>query len=458
MRRLRPPAAVALLGLLVLGWPALSFALAPLWVLGQDGPLTNPTDFRAFYCGGAALDAGADPYRVEPIGGCEQATAASAGLHMDPRHLLPAPLPPYALAFFGLFARLPFRAASQCWLALGVMSLAVAVAAVARLSRLRPLAVAAALVLSLGYASLVIGQIVPLIVAALALAALRARDGDVRGAAAGLAIVALEPHLALPACCGLALLPRARLPLAVLALALGALSVYGGVAKAVEYATSVVPAHARSELYNFGAQYSLSSLAATAGFSARDALTLGTVSYLALLAAGLILGDRLRRRFDDPAFALVTPVAAVLLGGPFVHIHQMAAALPLGLMLLGRAPAKSAQFGLLVFVVTALAIPWQTLAEVPAIAHAFPAKAVLLPAPDLPPARGGEPIERPYTAYMDAYGERKDPRSLLEQFVWKLPTWSALIVLLCVAAGYSRSRFPATLGFASALPRSGRRR
>ena len=112
----------------------LAALLSRLYVYGADGPITNPTDFRAFYCGGAALARGANPYRVEPLRSCERETLAQSGLHMDERHVLPAPFPPYALLAFAAFSVLPFRTATEIWLALDLLALAACVACVARLS------------------------------------------------------------------------------------------------------------------------------------------------------------------------------------------------------------------------------------------------------------------------------------------------------------------------------------
>src|SRR5579871_3197090 len=66
-------------------------------------------DFRAFYCAGAAIDAGADPYRMQPLLGCEAATAAAAGTpEVKYGVAVPAPLPPHALLPFAALSRLPF--------------------------------------------------------------------------------------------------------------------------------------------------------------------------------------------------------------------------------------------------------------------------------------------------------------------------------------------------------------
>jgi hypothetical protein len=419
----------------------LAALLSRLYVFGADGPITNPTDFRAFYCGGAALAHGANPYRVEPLRSCERETLAQSGLHMDERHVLPAPFPPYALLAFAAFSALPFRLATEVWLALDLLALAACVACVARLSAVRPVLVALAFVASAGFASLVIGQIVPLVLAALAYAALCARRGDGVGAALAMTVASLEPHLALPAWCGLLLFaPRTRVPLACAAAFLVAASLAAGPALNVEYVTQIVPSHARSELYNFAAQYSLSALLVTLGAAANVALRLGSLSYLLALAGGLWLGDLLRRRFDDAAFAVTTPVASVLLGGPFLHGHQLAAALPLGLMLVGRLRPRTLLYVATVAAVCALAVPWESLAESSLVADRLPLKAAAHAGPRLRVPAPNEPLERSYTAFMDAYAERSDPRTLAEQFATKLPTWYGLIAVLIAASALASGR------------------
>jgi hypothetical protein len=415
--------------------------LARTAVRGADGPVTNPIDFRTFYCGGQALGEGRDPYRVEPMRSCQRAALAQNGLRFNEAHVMPAPLPPFALAFFALLAKLPFGAATQLWLALSLFSLGVAIVVTRSLCGLPPAFVALALFASAGFASLLLGQIVPLILAGLLLAALSARRGDGIAAAACACVGSLEPHLALPVWVALfAFMPRARVPLVVAGVALAALSLSFGLGLNVEFLTNVLPEHARSEAYNFPAQYSLTALLVAAGAPLRAALALGSLSYLATLGAGLVLGRALARRFEDPAFFVATPLAMVLIGGPFVHGHQMAAALPLGLMLLGRLRRPSVSFAVAALAVCALAVPWETLAEMPFVADRLPAKAAAA-APVLPRPFPDESLEIPYTAFIDAFAERVDARTPVEQFVWKLPTWFGLLALVVVgAAEVRRSR------------------
>jgi hypothetical protein len=107
-------------------------ALMILMSLGHESFLLG--DFRAFYCAGVALTQGADPYREEPLRSCEIRAGAPAepkGLHAV---ALPAPLPPYALAAYTPFARLPFTVAGALYLALLVAAMAAATQLLARIT------------------------------------------------------------------------------------------------------------------------------------------------------------------------------------------------------------------------------------------------------------------------------------------------------------------------------------
>jgi len=410
--------------------------LSQSYMYGVDGPLTNPVDFRAFYCGGQTIARGHNPYRLEPLRTCERASLASSGLRMDEKHILPAPLPPYALLAFAAFSRLPMRVASECWLALSIVALAFAIVGVARLSASSLTIGAFAMLGSLGYASLMIGQLVPIVLAALIFAALFARRGNGVGAAVCVAVASLEPHLALPAWCALALfVPRSRVPLAYAAASLAVLSLAAGTALNVEYISQILPQHARSEVYNFAAQYSLSSLLVAGGAPVAMALRLGTLSYVCALVFGLWLGRLLQRRYADPAFVITVPLAAVMLGGPFLHGHQIAAAVPLALMILRRVPSRTPLFPVIVIAVFALAVPWESIAEMPIVADSLPHKVSHAVLARLPLFRANDSVELPYTAFVDAFANRADSRTVLEQLSTKIPTWFGLVAILAAAVG-----------------------
>ncbi|MGH7757112.1 MAG: hypothetical protein ACREM8_12635, partial [Vulcanimicrobiaceae bacterium] len=121
----------------------LALFLIGLWfgVLQENrrgSPVTNPPDFRAYYCGAVVAAAGGDPYRAEPLGACESAAAGAFGYVLFPHLVMPAPLPGYALAFFAPFAALPFPTASAIWFGILVAALATTVFLVVDLTR-RPM-------------------------------------------------------------------------------------------------------------------------------------------------------------------------------------------------------------------------------------------------------------------------------------------------------------------------------
>ena len=129
-------------------------------------------------------------------------------------------------------------------------------------------------------------------------------------------MASLEPHVALPAIVGLAVLaPRTRVALGVALLAGGALSLATlGFARTLEYFTTLLPIHAQAELLARD-QLGLSRFLALAGVPAGAALTLGGLSYLATMAFGVIAARRLEATHRRPAFV-------VLCGRPFGGGHS----------------------------------------------------------------------------------------------------------------------------------------
>lgn len=430
--------AVAAIGVCVL----LIAVLAPsLVVYSHDSPVANPDDFRAFYCAGAAVDTRHDPYRVQPLWACELAALRSNGLPLGDARVLPAPLPPYALALFGAVALVPFPAAAMLWAACVLAAIVLGAILVARLTGLS-LAVA---VLALAPAeiceSLWLGQIVPLVVCALCGAALALRARRYPWAAASLLSATIEPHVALPACLAVFLfVPAMRRPLAVGAAILGAASLATvGPAACIEYAAQVLPLHARSEIVNFGAQYSLTSLLWAYRVSPSLALRIGEASTLVLAGLGIALAQRLAKRFADDAFLVVVPGTAVLLGGAYIHIHQMVIGIPCALLLLSTVRARDALFKrVLVAATVCLAIPWLTILALPAVSDRLPAaappQAVALSRP-LPT----DFAEVPRTRYLEAVVARYHHPVWLDTLV-KIPTWLSLAFVLAYGLPRPASR------------------
>ncbi len=423
-------------------------------------------DFNAFYCAGAAIDAGADPYLAEPLGSCER-TPKPFGLHSGiPNLAMPAPLPPYALAPFALLARAPYGPAALFWLALSLACVVATAWALRDLTGLPLAGLLAALALNDGYAAMSLGQIVPLVVAALAFAAWALARGRPGLAAAAAAVTMIEPHLGLPVCLSLFLFaPRTRTILSASAAALGALSLaLGGVARNLEYLRAVVPAHTLSELVN-EKQLSLTLLAHQFGASDATAMRLGSFSYLAMLALGLLVARALAERLGAPALLAALPPVFTLVGGPFVHVLQMAAMIPAAAILYvalpNRRPALACVLGLaavpwvqflnlglvfpLLVALAALVLAWTLGVRRPLVAAALACAAMVLavwpsqylvdfPDPAAALARGYDPAalaQQSWGIFVRQFMQSNGTAYTLA----KLPTWTGLLALVGIATG-----------------------
>lgn len=332
-------------------------AFAPAPGLRGVAPSGLLRDFNAFYCAGRSLDAGADPYRAEPLGSCEREFKPAPLMAGTPGLAMPAPLPPYALVPFALLARFTFGIAAILWSLLLLSCTVVTIVGMRRLTGLPATMVTAAFVLSEGYAALCLGQIAPLAVASIVLAArlLAARRDALAGLVAALSM--FEPHVGLPVCLALfAWRPRTRVPLLAAALACLAISVaVAGPATTLEYVRAVVPAHAMSEIANekqLSLTYALHRLGASDGLAVRA----GDLWYLGMLVLGIGAAGLALRRGLGAEFVAALPPLFALVGGPFVHVVQMPAALPAALLLYAR--ATGATRAILGVGVAALAVPW----------------------------------------------------------------------------------------------------
>lgn len=317
-------------------------------------------DFHAFYCSGYAIRAHADPYRTQPLATCERTKTDSTFKAFFGQLALPAPQPGYDAALFAVFAMLPFAAASKLWTALLLACSLAAILLVRRISG-EPLAVvSAALWLSLCMTSIYLGEIVPVCVCAIAAAAWFAKTS--RYALAGLCAAAtlVQPHIGIPVCLSVALwLPRARLALASAAGALAALAIATiGVQGNIEYAFAVLPAHALSEIGS-DAQLGIAAVLHAVGMPAAGAVRAASVLFAAFAGTGLLLAGTLARRFRDDAFVVAVPAAIAVTFGVFMHVTEVAAALPLALLLRSHGAANRS---LLTGAIVLLAVPWWSLA------------------------------------------------------------------------------------------------
>lgn len=313
-------------------------------------------DFRAFYCAGAVALHGANPYFEQPLHACELATM---GPHLAAAWravAIPAPLPGYAIAFFALFTLFSFPVAAAVWIFVLVAAVAAAGIALARLTRFSPLVLICALALSLFGTSLMLGQVVPLVTGSLCIAALCAERGRWNAAAAAAAVSMFEPHIGVPVCLSLALFaPRTRAVLAVAVASLGVLSVAAiGPHANMEYLRSVLPAHTISEIAS-DEQYSLSVVLQALGTGFSGAAAIGAASYLVMASAGVLLARAAALRLKSAAFLVLVPPAVAVFGGAFVHLTQMAVAVPAALLLADRSRTARPYA---VAALLLLAIPW----------------------------------------------------------------------------------------------------
>jgi len=318
-------------------------------------------DLADFYCAGAALNQGESPYTYEPLRSCEHRVNVGTGFRAqlfagNPSVAVPAPQPPYDFPPFRALARLPFSAARIIDAAAILACVALTAAALATLGI--PLALAAAaLVLSSAYASLNTGQIVPFALLALAICGVALSRG--RDAPAGVlaVLVGVEPAAGLPVIAAMLLfVPRSRIAVVATGLALLLLSIATvGLRGVASYLSAVLPAHAASELH-FPFQYSLSYALAHFGASDRAALAAGGISYVVLLAIGLILAPRAAAALQRRELLAYLPALCALIGGTFLHQEELCFALPALLVLTTRASGAYRVLG--AFALCILAIPW----------------------------------------------------------------------------------------------------
>jgi hypothetical protein len=428
--------------------------------LGDALPWRQLYDFQDFYCAGAAADEGADPYAYEPLHRCEHRVNQSELYRRDPQRAVPAPLPPYDFPPFMLVARLAFPVArvvdaSAIVLAIAACAIGLAMADI-------PLDVAAAaLILPAGYLLLNAGQVIPFALLALVFCgtALARRRDAIAGVLAATTLI--EPHLGLPVCAALLLwVPASRVGLALTAAILaaaGALTL--GIAGMSEYLLRVLPAQGGAEV-GYIYQYSLTYLLHALGVPPAGALAAGELSYLGSLVFGLWLARRLCERIERRELLAYLPAACALIGGAYVHMVDIAFALPAALVLANQFHGRLRNLS--VIALCLLAVPWiaawsikklflaslfvvayllvrlqadWTVAIATFCAIAAAIYRLELSPPALPavvtatsPFGPTELVQRAWRAYVAALGN-PDPLWL----VVKLPTWAALTAMAVAA-------------------------
>lgn len=448
-------------------------ALRDLSRLGAGLPWRTMYDFPDFYCAGWAIDHRQSPYTYEPLHACEHHVNSGSAFRsqffrVNPNLAIPAPLPAYDFLPYMALARLPAeKAALIDAIAIGA---AVALCAVALADLGLPLGlVAAALLLSTAFMELNTGQIVPFALLALALCGLALARGQDSLAGIFAVFTAIEPSVGLPVVlAALFFVPRARSAVAITAAVFAILALrVVGVAALVQYASSVLPAQAASEVH-FPYQYSLTYLLAFFGVSPDVARLAGAASYFVLLAIGLALGAAVSRRLAKRELIVFVPALCTTIAGAYLHPEELCFALP-ALLVLTHAARGSARTTL-ALALCVLAVPWILvwgskqlflaslfvcavillrlridrrvalgfLCVVAAVIYAFELHPPHLPTP-VATSHAYSPNELVQNEWHE-YAEARTKHDPL-WFAIKLPTWFALLAVLSIAARWSlRSR------------------
>ena len=308
------------------------FYLSMSWLVvivatGALAPARIPhVDFDAFYCGGRAVASHQDPYRESPLNACERQVEFRGPIVSGAT--IPAPLPPFALALFSPLSRLPAEAAYRWFTVVSLLALCIATVLLSRLADAPIILVLAAIAPS-AYDDLLKGQPVPLIFLALVAAGWWLRHERVHLAALAAASTLIEPHIGIPVCVAFFLwVPRARLALTIPAAVLAAvsfLSMPAGIVLA--YATAVLPQQASSEAV-WATQLSFTHLMWILGAPPGLALLLGSIQYIACVAAIVALAPTIARRSGAKEMMLFAPALVAVLGGTYLHNSAMLMAVP----------------------------------------------------------------------------------------------------------------------------------
>ncbi len=436
----------------------IAFALAGYEVYGFILVHSFLSDYRAFWCAASVVLHGGDPYRAVTLAVCERA-ATGWGLYFAPPGLVvPAPIPPYAIALFVPLAMLDFPVAAVLWFCSITSTCVLSVVLLSRFLRVTPVLAAWCLLLPATLLWLPYGELTPFALLGALLAAAGLQTGRNVVAIAGLALLAVAPHLALGAWIGAALfVPRARLWIAAAGALLIGLSALVHPYAIVEYMRFVLPVHALAEVPR-PAQYSATWIAYALGVRPNAAIVVGEATYIVFLFAGLTGGRLLQRRWNEPAALVLAPLAAAVIGGTFVHASQIALALPFAALFTTREQGSRRTLGAIALAI--LAVPWGgqaaviVLGVIVAAAVVFAATAnsrlafrVALAATALTLAllflarhpmtlrrSGSFPVaqssEEVTSAPWGRYIWREQSAVSIESWLAKAPTWCALLLLV----------------------------
>ncbi len=327
--RLRVPTAILVIGLAVASYGVMLESSG--WIM---------CNFKAFYCAAHVLATGGNPYKAAPLSACE---AASSPAFFEPRDglIVPAPLPGYAIAAIVPFSALTFPVAAVVWSCLLAICAALAIVLFARLGLGNVWAIAVALSIAVMGDGLMSGELEPIALLGIALAAWSASrpHPSVRSLAAmscGLALAFAEPQIGIAAAIACAMLSRrgALVGAGVVAV-LGLVSLVAlGVHENVAYIRDVLPAQSSSEL-SAVAQFSLSWVLGRLGVTPGAALLAGHLQWIAMLGVTAWFARTMLAR-TNPEIAVLAGPAFVVVGGPYLHPDHIGLAIPAAMWIASR--------------------------------------------------------------------------------------------------------------------------
>lgn len=327
-------------------------------VLKPNLALSN-SDFAAFYCGSVVASHHQDPYASTALRECQiQQIAIPYAASPKDYGITPDPIPGYDIGFFKLLTFLSYAQATIIWT---VILLAAVIGTAVLMTRLTRLPLLLTLVI-FSYIDMAVSiplcQLPPVLIFGLTLAAYGLVNKRNLLTYLGVMFMMIEPHVGLPVFCAL-FIWQAQLRLGLLGIAIGFVAfsiVTLGVPLNIEYFKIVLPAQAQAEAVT-NIQYSLAWLLHYIGIK-DDVRTLRIASdqYIIFVFIAIGMASWVAKRLNSSAALVFFPAALIVIGGPYIHIQQIAAALPFALLLATKVQGRAAT--MVWIAIGLLAIPW----------------------------------------------------------------------------------------------------
>lgn len=326
-------------------------------IIKQSNVAPTNIDFMAFYCGAAVVLEHADPYAQTPIKICETKILLPSKGFIRSTDINPDPMPGYGIAFFAPLAKLPYRVATVVWDTILLASMVGSAILLASIIEIPFIIILALLTFLDGVMSIGLGQIPPLFTFGIVLAAYGLVKRRAVLVIVGTALGMLEPHLGLPVLATLFVwCAELRLALIFLVLILAEVSIaLLGIPINLEYVSIVLPAHTQSEATT-SIQYSLTWLLHYFGMADNVAIKIASIQYAIFALISVVGAGFIARKFNTLAVLALLPPAVVLIGGPYIHLFQMVAAIPFALLISMR--LRGHAMALVWFAIALLALYW----------------------------------------------------------------------------------------------------